>query len=276
MPKGKTTGTTGFLEYQRKGVLQLRSSNGSGDAPPPQNPQEMLSKPRDEILERSQENKPVRKWPKKALIKGKKTRLAILTIPEEVLDTGDPSYTRALRGANDYRKHRNRELVIAHGYVSAGVNSLLTSAALALASSRYLYEKSAESADLALLQQAVKLSAEARQNELAAWELCAREAVARKKAAAAINEVPWYQSKQEDKPKRRPGRPRKTPIIENEVIEVDNALDGTTQASGGQVDQPRAVRSEPDLCGPEVSPDAPDGGYTGGQSGLYTGPKQNY
>lgn len=187
-----------------------------------------LDAPADKVMEKPLEHRGTRHWPKKSLIKGKKTALSILTLSEQALASADPRYAACLRQANGYRKVRARELVISHGYVSSGCSSLLSSAALALASSRYLYEVAAEKGDVALLQAASKLATDARQTELAAWELCSREAVARKKAAAGQEGVPWLTVK-EEKPKRGPGRPRK----DTEVTHAGNH--GFYQASGSQV-----------------------------------------
>jgi hypothetical protein len=66
-----------------------------------------------------------------------------------------------------------------HGYVSAGVSSLIASASLALCASRYLYEVAAETGDAETLKRASALANDARQGELAAWELASREGQAR-------------------------------------------------------------------------------------------------
>jgi hypothetical protein len=108
---------------------------------------------------------------------GRKPKLALLGVPA---DATDPRYALALRRASRYRKRRCSELAVAHGYVSAGASSLIASAALALSASRFLYEIAAETGDAATLKQASALANDARQNELAAWELAARESGARK------------------------------------------------------------------------------------------------
>jgi hypothetical protein len=84
------------------------------------------------------------------------------------------------RWGRRYGSHRRRELAHAHGgEISAGVGALIESAALSLASSRFLQSQGAAVGDPELLKRASSLAAEARQNELAAWELAAREAKAR-------------------------------------------------------------------------------------------------
>jgi hypothetical protein len=65
---------------------------------------------------------------------------------------------------------------------------LVESAGNALADSRYVRAKAAESGDPALFKLAAALATEARQCELAAWELASRESAARPRAPAS---VPW-------------------------------------------------------------------------------------
>lgn len=193
-----------------------------------------------------------RGWPK-GKPRVRKTKLAVLGIPSGVLDRGSPSYARCVRLASAYRKVRVRELTISHGFVSSGSSALLASAAHALAASRYLYEKAAEAtgADmLELLKVASRLADSARANELAAWELSAREGVARRRNATADNGMPWVVSNEELKKKR--GRPRKdaetamilpavgTDLtswvqdakIESEVVDESGAGSGTESQDG--------------------------------------------
>jgi hypothetical protein len=107
---------------------------------------------------------------------GRRPKLALLGVPST---STDPRYALALRRAGRYRKRRCSELAAVHGYVSAGAASLVASASLALCASRYLYEVAAETGDPMTLKQASALANDARQGELAAWELASREAAAR-------------------------------------------------------------------------------------------------
>ena len=68
--------------------------------------------------------------------------------------------------------------------------AIVESAAQAMAASRFVQSLAAESGDAELFKQAAALASTARQHELAAWELAAREAQARPKrdAVAAIRE----------------------------------------------------------------------------------------
>lgn len=96
------------------------------------------------------------------------------------VDSTSGAFKPFARWGRRYGTHRRRELAAAHGgEISAGVGALVESAALALASSRYLQNQGATIGDPELLKRASSLAAEARQNELAAWELAAREAKAR-------------------------------------------------------------------------------------------------
>lgn len=92
----------------------------------------------------------------------------------------DPVYQTCARWGQRYAAHRRAELAKAHGgEISAGVGALVESAGNALADSRYVRAKAAEKGDPTLLKLAASLATEARQCELAAWELAAREAAAR-------------------------------------------------------------------------------------------------
>jgi hypothetical protein len=124
--------------------------------------------------------------------------------------------------ANSYKKARVKDLYLAHGYVSSGVSALLAASSLALAASRFLYE-AASSAQMypekgvigmaQLLKMASSLSDSSRQNELAAWELCAREAVIYKRNRVNSDAAPWLVQAQNysaaGKERRPRGRPRK-------------------------------------------------------------------
>lgn len=157
-------------------------------------------------------------------VQARRTKLACLGIPTDVLDRADPLYARAIRLANAYKKSRAKELFLAHGYVSSGVHALLASASLAMAASRFLYALTEEggTVDNGTVKIASSLSDSARQNELAAWELCAREAVIRKRNESAHQNLPWLQTGTVESPsgqvKRGPGRPRKHALVQANVV----------------------------------------------------------
>lgn len=96
------------------------------------------------------------------------------------LDKSDPRYRPFARWGSRYGAHRRRELAAAHGgSLSSGVGAIVESAAMAMAASRFVQSLAAEKGDAELFKQASALASTARQHELAAWELAAREAVAR-------------------------------------------------------------------------------------------------
>lgn len=163
-----------------------------------------------------------RPWTK--LPRNRKTKLAVLGIGKDLLDKGDPRYSRAMSQANKYRKARASELAAMHGYVSAGANALLATASLALAASRFLYEKFTEQPDnFPLLKQASSLADSARQAELAAWEMSAREGMVKRKLDASDGGTPWLRK---DEPAALPmGRPKKLDKAEKaEVSRVDDII----------------------------------------------------
>lgn len=242
--KGKPEGILGgFLEKRSEDHRNpVRVETGK-----PTDLAEIDAKGAAERLEAPLDQKaPKRSWPKKSLIKGNKTKLSIMTLPEELLDKGDPRYKECLSLANGYRKVRARELVVNFGYVSSGCSSMLSSAALSLAASRYVYGLFAEERDVSLLQLASKLGTDARQSELAAYELCARESKARKQMEAANSGLPWLTAKS-DQPKRGRGRPRK----DTEVVNAWNC--GPAESSGGQAVSPETEATD------ETTSDGPDG-----------------
>jgi len=123
--------------------------------------------------------------------KGRKTKLAAFGLNPTLVRSGDPGYAAALHQANKYRKMRMKELAQLHGHCSAGVGALLASASLALAASRFMYELAAADPQPQLLKDASKLASEARQNELAAYEVAAREGVLKRRHAADEAGQPW-------------------------------------------------------------------------------------
>lgn len=131
--------------------------------------------------------------------KGRRTKLAAFGLSPSIIKSGDPRYAAALYQANKYRKTRMKELAALHGHVSAGAGALLASASLALAASRFLYERYAESPELGggeleVLKQASGLADKARAAELAAWEMSAREGVLKRRTEASNAGMPWLQT----------------------------------------------------------------------------------
>lgn len=155
-------------------------------------------------------------------IQARRVKLACLGIPSDILDKGDQEYARCIRLANAYKKVRVKEFFQAHGYVSSGVHALLASSSLAIAASRFIYASAAgnpEGVTAAELKLASSLSDSSRQNELSAWELCAREAVVRKRNDMNSTQLPWLtqspgqQASPSGMVKRGRGRPRKVALV---------------------------------------------------------------
>ncbi len=165
-----------------------------------------------------------RPWTK--LPRVRKTKIALMGIGKNILDNADPRYKRALLQANSYRRVRAAELATMHGFVSSGASALLATASLALAASRFLYEKVAETGDITLLRQAAALGDSARQSELAAWEMSAREGAAKRKLDAGKVGLPWLLT---DGEKKKPGR--RTDLERNKAsidVVADVSQRGTT------------------------------------------------
>jgi hypothetical protein len=98
----------------------------------------------------------------------------------------DPRFTPHNGRRLEWQRKRMAELQIAHGGVSHGVGAMLSAAAWLYAGGEFAAELAAESGDLDLFKTAATLTSTARQHELAAWELCAREATARPKARGGL------------------------------------------------------------------------------------------
>jgi len=81
-----------------------------------------------------------------------------------------------------------RELAatVGGGRIGPGPASVISTAALQMAASRWLSDRGAETGDAKLLLEAAKLGDSSRQNLLAAHELAAREASSRPKPQSAI------------------------------------------------------------------------------------------
>lgn len=202
-----------------RGVRVARAKASEIPIPDPQTAQEAAS-----VLEGTKQYPNI-----KSPLKVRSTRLACLGIPSEVLEAGTPAYRRCVRLANSYKKVRAKEYFQAHGFVSAGVGALLSASALALSGSRFIYEIASgaeifpeERGQLGmpqLLKLASSLSDSARQNELSAWELCARESVVRRRNDQNNVSLPWVTGPtgQSGGEQRKPGRPRKAQLVESET-----------------------------------------------------------
>ncbi len=102
-------------------------------------------------------------------------RLSLATLP------ADAPFAPYQRAAASFRRAQSAALAssVGGGVCGPGPSSIVASAALALAWSRYLSDLAARTGDAELAARASRLSVESRQHLLAAHELCAREAHAR-------------------------------------------------------------------------------------------------
>jgi hypothetical protein len=106
------------------------------------------------------------------------SRLGLSKLPD------DNAFALYKVSASTFRKAHCGELArsVGAGYCGPAPSSLVASAALQLAWSRYLSDKAALTDDAEMALKAANLADKSRQNLLAAHELCAREALARPRA----------------------------------------------------------------------------------------------
>jgi hypothetical protein len=104
---------------------------------------------------------------------------------------GGSEWGRYRAAAIGFRRAQTSALAanVGGGYCGPGPSSLVASAALQLAWSRYFSDKAAAGGDLDLVMTASRLADASRQNLLAAHELCAKEALARR--ASSPETTPW-------------------------------------------------------------------------------------
>lgn len=189
--------------------MGLRSSHGArrftnGPVRVEVLPPDELPRPNAEAMdqrleERAKVGRPFQKGNKAAV--GRRPKLARLGIDRKDLSNKDPQYQSFIYQAEGYRQRRVSEMKIAHGFVSVGAMSLISTASLQLAMSRLMMSKASDYMDFELMTKASNLSNSARQNELAAFELCSREASAKNRLAASA--TPWL-THQDAKPRVEP------------------------------------------------------------------------
>ena len=110
--------------------------------------------------------------------KAKRVRLARSLGLSDLEQSG--AFASYKRAASAFRRHHVAELArMAGGQCSAGPCSMVASAALQLAASRFLFDQASRSGDAATFKTASQLANDSRQNLLAAYELATREAKAR-------------------------------------------------------------------------------------------------
>jgi hypothetical protein len=92
---------------------------------------------------------------------------------------GDAAWRASAAWGRRYSAHRRAELATAHGHLSAGAAALVDDAANVRADAKYLAAKARAEGNTALSKQAASMLSEAKQLELAAWELASRESATR-------------------------------------------------------------------------------------------------
>lgn len=105
----------------------------------------------------------------------------------------DHAYSPYARLAREWRDEHIARLsqTVGGGEVGPGPASIVSTAALQMGASRYLYDVGARTGDATILLQASRLADSSRQNLLAAHELCAREAKAKQESSTEL--PPWFQ-----------------------------------------------------------------------------------
>jgi hypothetical protein len=98
------------------------------------------------------------------------------------LQMGDAEWAPYLAQAEKFRKHQTRSLARqAGGFCGAAPASMIASAALQLAMSRFMFDRGSREGDMSMIKMASTIANDSRQNLLAAYELAIREAQARAK-----------------------------------------------------------------------------------------------
>lgn len=136
-----------------------------------------------------------------------------------------PAFAPYRRSASAFRQHHCKELArLAGGEVSAGPCSMVASASLQLAASRYLFDQASQTGDASVFKTASSLANDSRQNLLAAYELATREAQARPKAdplawlhQPAPNELPPSTTPKGANPNRPPSEGQ--PGASNDLVD---------------------------------------------------------
>lgn len=113
----------------------------------------------------------------------KRPRLRRRLVPTALnVDPGFESHARARR---DWLTRRVSEHHEVFGAVSSAVGAMLNASSWLFAAGEFAAEKAAEAGDVELFKVAASLTTTARGHELAAWELAAREARARRTTSAS-------------------------------------------------------------------------------------------
>jgi hypothetical protein len=117
---------------------------------------------------------------------GKVTLSASLGLADVERSEAFQPYAR--KAASFRRAHCSELAALAGGHCGTGPSSMVASAALQLAFSRYLFDKGA-AGDLDAIKLASKLADSSRQNLLAAYELAVREGQARQRGGPDVPDL---------------------------------------------------------------------------------------
>jgi hypothetical protein len=114
--------------------------------------------------------------------------------------TDDAAFGPYRTGAEHFVTHHLSELTaVAGGFVGSGPSSMVSSAALQLAASRYCFDRAAQAGDTDLMKLGSTLANDSRQNLLAAYELAVRTAALKAAARGPIDPLAAWRKPKEAK-----------------------------------------------------------------------------
>lgn len=213
-----------------------------------QNPTDVETLPPDELPAVNVDGLPVR-WAKMVLNPGKggrKNGMTTLGLSKDLINKGDPEYTRCIRSAKAYVNARRKEFFTNFGYVSVGVNAHLATSALSLAASRYLAQMAAvqepgSKEQMDMLKVSASMSNASRISDMTAFEICKRESEVAKSVAATTG-TPWLMTEMAsgETKKRRPDRQMLNPAGAENMQLVGDVLTYTVpvkESKDGGVDE---------------------------------------
>lgn len=148
-----------------------------------QPPADELSKPTASTADtvRSERCADGRFAPGNAVARSRKIRAGAHGVLMALEAQADPAWRAASSWGRRYSAHRRAELLTAHGHLSAGAAAMVDDAAGIRADAKYLQARARADGNGALARASASMLSEAKQLELAAWELASREAVLRPK-----------------------------------------------------------------------------------------------
>lgn len=162
-----------------------RAAHGNGapavvriEQPPPDELSDPSASPLDSV--RPERGADGRFAPGNAVARSKKIRAGAHGALVALEAKADPAWRALGAWARRYSSHRRAELAASHGgHLSAGVSAMVDDAASIRGDAKYIAARARAEGNTALSKQAASMLAEAKQLELAAWELASREAKVR-------------------------------------------------------------------------------------------------